>query len=390
MIGILFALGAIGREVPSTMPQGSTAVRAQPSRADDDLAAVLRRDPRNLRKAEADRWRGFGGDPDEPQGQVPAGMRDAVLAIHERDLPRALERLYGVLDAEPEFPPALYEMGVVYFRLQRYGDAAASLERFVAVAPALVGRTRVLGHCYYSLGQYPCAKEHYERVLAVSPREVEALRGLALSELHLGAPEKAETLLETLLDIEPGHAEAWAWKAQVLLDLDRLEAALSAAVHARELDPWQPRPWFLSGRILLDLGREEEGLAAQERYRALSVAAQEVHSIESRLEYAPHESGLLGRLVELHESTGNIPSARQALARLAVEKPTEVDLRILAVDVLERMRDSEGVQIAAEALAQRCAEEWKAWERLERYYARTGQLQERLQAGEKARRLKPD
>jgi tetratricopeptide (TPR) repeat protein len=317
-------------------------------------------------------------------------MRDAILAIHQRDLPLALERLYGVLAAEPDYPPALYEMGVVYFRLQRYGDAAAALERLLEVAPSSVARTRVLGHCYYSLGEYARAKEHYRRVLAVSPREVEAIRGLALSEFHLGSPREAEALLDKLLEIEPDHAEAWAWKAQVLLDLERPEAALAAATRARDLDPWQPRPWFLLGRILLDLGREKEGIEAQERYRRLSAAVAEAHTIESRLEYEPHDLGLLRRLVTIHESTGNIPKARRALASLVIERPTDVELRILAVDVLERMRDSEGSQIAAEALATRCPEEWRAWERLERFYARTGRTQERLQAGEKARRLKPD
>ena len=94
--------------------------------------------------------------------------------------------------------------------------------------------------------------------------------------------------------------------------------------------------------------------------------------------------------MEIHESTGNIPSARRSLARLVVERPTDVDLRILAVDVLERMRDAAGTQIAAEALASRCAEDWRAWKRLERFYARTGRTQERVQAGEKARRLEPD
>jgi tetratricopeptide (TPR) repeat protein len=389
MIGILLAIAAIVRSEPRAIRQGPAVVRSETTKA-DALAAVLRRDPKTLRKSEPGRWKAFGGDPDEPEGAVPAGMPEAIHAIRDRDLPRALGRLYEVLDGEPEYPPALYEMGVVYFRLQRYGDAAAVLERLLAAAPALVGRTRVLGHCYYSLGDYARAKEHYERVLAASPREVEALRGLALSELHLGAPEKALALLDQLLEIDPRHAEAWAWKAQVLLDLDRPDAALPAAARARELDPWQPRPWFLSGRILLDLGREEEGLAAQSRYRELSTAAQEVHSIETRLEYAPHDVVLLRRLVEIHESTGNVPSARQTLARLALERPTDVELRILAVDVLERMRDSEGARTAAEALAKRCAEDWKAWARLERYYARTGQLQERLQAGEKARRLKPD
>lgn len=380
MIGLLLVFAAIG----------STAACAQAPGVGQAPAAVLRRDPRTLEKAEPGRWRGFGVDSEAPPEKVPAGMRGAVLAIHQRDLPLALERLYGVLDAEPEYPPALYEIGVVYFRLQRYGDAAATLERLLEAAPAMVSETRVLGHCYYSLGEYVRAKEHYERVLAISPREVEAMRGLALSEFHLGAPEKAEALLDKLLEIEPRHAEAWAWKAQVLLDLERPEAALSAAERARDLDPWQPRPWFLAGRILLDLGREKGGMAAQARYRELSAAAQEVHTLEGRLEYAPHDPALLRRLVEIHESTGNFPSARQALARLLVERPTDVDLRILAVDVLEGMRDSEGAQIAAEALADRCPDEWKTWERLERFYARAGRIQERLQAGEKARRLKPD
>ncbi|MFN0009523.1 MAG: tetratricopeptide repeat protein [Planctomycetota bacterium] len=376
--------------VISALAPGLVAPSAQTPTAASAGMEALRRDPRTLEKAEPGRWRDFGVDSDEQSGVVPAGMRDAVLAIHQRDLPLALERLYGVLEKEPDYPPALYEMGVVYFRLQRYGDAAATLERLLEAAPALLARTRVLGHCYYSLGDYARAKEHYQRVLALSPREIEAIRGLALSELHLGAPEQAEKLLDELLGIDPRHAEAWAWKAQVLLDLERPDAALAAASRARDLDPWQPRPWFLLGRILLDLGREKEGVEAQERYRALSAAAQEAHTIESRLEYAPHDPVLLRRLVDIHASTGDIRSARRALARLVVERPTDVDLRILAVDVLERMRDAEGARIAAEALADRCSGEWKTWERLERYYARTGRLQERLQAGEKARRLKPD
>ena len=378
MIAVLLALLAIA---PA---DGGTASR------EDTPAAVLRRDPRALPRAGPGRWKDFGGNPEKQPSGVPPGMREAILAIRERDLPRSLELLYGVLDAEPEYPPALYELGVVYFRLQRYGDAAAAIERFLAVAPAMIGRTRVLGHCYYSLGDYARAKEHYERVLAVSPREVEALRGLALSELHLGVPGKAEPLLEKVLEIEPGHAEAWTWKAQVLLELERPDDALAAALRARELDPWQPRAWFLSGRILLDLGREAEGRAAQERYRVLSAAAQEASRIEGRLEYAPHDVALLRRLVDVHESTGNVAAARRALAHLALEAPADVELRILAVDVLERMRDREGARLAAEALAQRCAEEWRTWERLERYFARTGQLRERLEAGEKHRRLKPD
>jgi tetratricopeptide (TPR) repeat protein len=375
---------------PAIPSQESGPLPPKTEATEDPRIEVLRRDPRELRRADPDRWKDFGSAASAEPVAVPDGFRAALLAIRDRDLPTALVRLYRVLEAEPEYPPALYELGVVYFRMQRYGDGAAAMERFVAVAPTMVGNTRVLGHCYYSLGEHARAKEHYERVLAVAPREVEAIRGLALSELHLGAPDRADELLGKLLEIDPRHAEAWAWKSQVLLDLDRPEAALDAARRARELDPWQPRPWYLAGRILLDLGKEDEGRAAQDRYRLLSEAAQEANSLENRLEYSPHEIVLLRRLVEVHASIGNVPSVRRDLARLVVERPSDVDLRILALDVLERLADQEGSQLAADALAKRCPEEWRAWERLERYYGRIGKLQEMLQAGEKARRLRSE
>jgi tetratricopeptide (TPR) repeat protein len=356
---------------------------------DHQKMTALRRDPRSLPRSAEGRWKNFERTTTAAE-PPPEGMREAAIAIRERDLPRALVLLYGVLDSEPDYPPGLYEMGVVYFRLQRYGDAAAALERFLAVAPARVGETRVLGHSYYSVGDYTRAKAHYERVLAAAPREVEALRGLALCEMHLGEAQKALDFLGRVLELEPRHTDSWAWKAQLLFDLDRSQEALVAAERARDLDPWQPRPWFLLGRILLDLGREKDGLAAQVRYRNLAAAAQDVVSIESRLEYLPHEMPLLTRLVELHRSTGNVPAARKALVRLVRERPTDVDLRILALDVLEGMGDAEGARVAAQALQQRCTEEWKAWQRLERYYARTGEKLQRVEAGERFRRLKPD
>jgi predicted Zn-dependent protease len=354
--------------------------RAVESRMEPASLEALRRDPRRLPRAET--ASPASGD------AAPAGMRGALLAIRERDLPRALARLYAVLDARPDYPPALYEAGVVYFRLQRYGDAAAVLERFLEIAPDRVGDTRALGHCYYSLGDYARAKAHYERVLAASPRVAEAWRGLALSEMHLGDLPHAIEHLDRVLEIDPRHADAWAWKAEVLFETERPEAALEAAEKSRELDRWQPRTWFLLGRILLEQGKEKEGLAAQARYRELSAVADEVRSIESRLEYAPHDPPSLLRLVELHRSTGNVKSARSALARLVAERPTDVDLRILALDVLEGLEDTEGARTAAAALKSRCAEEWRAWQRLEKYYARTGERLEQARAGEKARRLR--
>jgi tetratricopeptide (TPR) repeat protein len=379
----LFSIaGALARPGPQSGPPPDVQTRL-----DAASSAALRRNPRDLVRAPERTPQAPEPADKEAEASSPE-MREAVAAIRERDLPRALASLYRVLDARPDYPPALYEMGIVYFRLQRYGDGAVALERYVAVAPDRIGHTRALGHCYYSLGDYARAKAHYEHVLAAAPKETEAWRGLALAEMHLGDSKVALDHLERALELDPGHADAWAWKAELLFQADRTEEALAAAEKSRDLDRWQPRAWFLLGRILLEMGKEKDGLAAQERYRELSAAAERSRSIESHLEYSPHDLPFLVRLVELHRSTGNVPAARTALARLVAERPSDVDLRIFALDVLEGLADAEGARTAATAMKQRCADQWKAWQRLERYYARAGDRLEQMRAGEKARRLK--
>lgn len=342
---------------------------------------ALRRNPRELTRSPE------GGPTDS--GDPPPAMRTAVFAIAERDFPRALVDLYQVLDARPDYPPALYEMGVVYFRLQRYGDAVAVLERYLDVTPGAIGKTRVLGHCYYSLGDYARAKLHYERVLAVSERDAEAWRGLALSVMHLGDAKTALAHLDRVLELDPEHAEAWVWKADLLFESDRVEEALVAAEKARDLDQWEPRAWYLLGRILLELGREEQGLAAQSRYRELSAITEEVRSVENRLAYNPHQVPLLVRLVELHRSAANLPAVRRVLDRLTRERESDVELRVLALDVFEQFGDGVGARAAALALKECCSQDWRTWSRLEKFYGRLGERREQVEAGEKARRLRP-
>lgn len=350
-------------------------------------AATLRRDPRTLPRAPEDRWKTFGETPLRAE-DVPPGMHTARKALLEDDLPAALTALYALLESQPDYPPALHQMGVIFFRLQRYLDAVEVFERFVRHVPRKVGETRTLGHCYYSLGDYAKARAHYERVLAQAPEEIEAVRGLALSYMRLGDGTKALELLAQVVHVDPNHADAWAWQAQILFDAGRSDEALAAAARARDIEPHEPRNWFLLGRILLELGREDEGRAAQARYSELQEIAQEIRSVETRLEYRPHQLPLLLRLVELHRKSGDVPRTRTALARVLAERPADVDLRIFTLDVLEDMGDADGARVAARTLETVCRDDAAAWKRLEAYYARLKDLQSQLRAGERYRRLK--
>ena len=60
------------------------------------------------------------------------------------------------------------------------------------------------------------------------------------------------------------------------------------------------------------------------------------------------------------------------------------------MDVLTTMNDVEGARVAARALEQNCAQEARAWLRLERYYRDIGDRRREVQAGERYLRLGGD
>lgn len=351
----------------------------------DARRAALARDPAQLPRASPERWSDF--DPAQLRPDTaPKNFLAAHEALAQGDLPGAIERLHRVLDAEPDYPPALHQLGVVYFELQRYGDARTCFERYLEAVPTRVADTRGLGHAYYSLGEYEKARAHYERVLAASPTDVENLRGLALSIYRLGDTQRALAELTKVLEREPKHADAWTWKAQVLLDLERPEEARVAAEQARSLAPWSPRPWFVLAAALADLGREPESRAARERFQLLSRQDQEIRRLESRLEHEPGDFDARRTLALTHAEVGHRGAARRELARLAADRPDDVAVRILTLDVLDRLGDVEAGQLAARELARVGADSVAAWKRLEAWYAARQDRMRQIEAGERWRR----
>lgn len=360
---------------------------APDAQQDPERLAALRLDPRSLPRAPLGRWKDFdpGAKPDEelrPLWNAVAG------ALRGRDLPAALIALHRLLRAEPDHPPALHELGVVYFRLQRYGDAIAPFERYVEHLPERIADTRALGHAYYSLGRYAEARAHYERVLAKAPDMVEAVRGHALALLRLGDEPGALAGLERVLVLDPAHDEAWTWKAQILYDREELEPALAAARKARDLAPDEPRPWFLIGRIEGELGHADESRAAQRRYEELHAASEAVRALESALALHPHDVAMLERLVDACRATGSLAKTRGALQRLVAERPREFGPRWKALDALETLGDRAGALEAATVLEELFPDRAEVWERLAEFYGRRGDRPNQLRAGERLLRLR--
>ncbi len=360
---------------------------------DEAVRPILDRRPEDLPRAEPGRWAG-AFEPETTRavlGSIAperlAAYGQAEAAYVAGDFPRALERLYAVLDGEPDAPPALLLLGTTYFRLRRYGDTIVALERFVEVAPSQVWRTQALGHAYYSLGRYAEARDHYERLLgALAGDSVEALRGLGLAHMRLGDEERALEVLGRVVELRPHHADALGWIAQIRYDRGELEEALAAIERSREHDPYTPRVWFLTFRILFELGRDEEARAAQERWREVDRLVQDIRNVEGRLLFEPRDFGLALQLVELYRELGDRDGVREALERTLFARPPEVEeveARIHVLDVLVGTGDLDGARAAARALELACPHEARTWDRLREFYARIGDRDAEIRAGER-------
>ena len=347
---------------------------------------ALKLDPRTLPHAEEGRWKDFDPARLRPE-DLPSEMRAVQGALESQDFPRALGGLQAALRRTPDFPPAWHQLGVLYFRLQRYGDGAACLERYLALAPQRVGDTRVLGHCYYSLGDYAAARAHYERVLAVHPGEVEALRGHALALLRLGESSAALAELERVIELAPRHAEAWEWKAQILFDAEALEPALAAAQRAREIDPFSARAWYLCGRACAELGRDEEAQVFQRRFQELNAIAADLRQVESDLCYKPGDIALLEHRAALHARSGDRARTREDLARLYSVAPDSLELRLYGLDLLGALGDFEAARLLAQELERLGPQDAATWKHLEEYYGRAQERAKQLEAREHYRHL---
>ena len=347
----------------------------RPASSADDLRQraelALKRDPRQLPVAPAERWLKWTAK--EP---IPAGMQREVVAgmraYTAQDYAASLAFLYALLEREPDFPPALYQAGLCYFRLRRYGDCAALFERFVRAAPTEIGATQALGHCYYSLGDYSRARAHYEKVLALQPTSADALRGLALSEMRMGNNPRALELLAKVLELRPDHADAHAWCAQILFDEGDVGAALLHAERSRDLEPWEPRPWFLLSRIFGELEREAEAQKARERFELISRVDQQVRQQQGLLLHEPARADLWVQLIALQRSVDNRPGVRDGLQHLSEFSPADTRTALFLVDGFDWLGDRSRAQAAALHAESVAGSDPKALAWLADYYKRVG------------------
>jgi tetratricopeptide (TPR) repeat protein len=247
---------------------------------------------------------------------------DRSPAAQQRKLARDLHILELELAERPEHPFTLFNLGMTYVHASRFAEAANFLKRGIARSNPDESHLRkayaLLVQAETHLGQRETALETCRRGRALFPRDAELLfrEGVVLQELRR-FDEARRAYAEVLGSWEERHF------ASVDRGLTGFKAHHNLAVMAAERGDlaeaereWREVVTAAPGYRLGWRGLGET-LTRQERYQDAEALAKTVQLHDA----ARTEGYLLESRVAL--ALGNLPGARDALDRAAVENPND-------------------------------------------------------------------
>jgi tetratricopeptide (TPR) repeat protein len=178
--------------------------------------------------------------------------------------------------ATGEIYEASHNLANVYFKQQRYAEAAAEYERALRIEPEAVETLYGLANAEREQGHGDAARAALGRALHLAPgdpRIVSALYAQALADARAGRRAQAEEGFDLVLRWRPSDGGALLNLALLAEADGDLEAAAAALRRAEEQGAGDHLEWLLcAGRVAARRGQEAEARARFERARVLAPA----------------------------------------------------------------------------------------------------------------------
>ncbi|HZO32306.1 MAG TPA: hypothetical protein VFH48_40665, partial [Chloroflexota bacterium] len=262
-------------------------------------------------------------DPVEYRETVTGRVFAALRAQRGGDAEGAIGILDPAIEAEPENALLHGERAALLLAQRRFGEAWASAERAMRLAPTHRPILEAAVTAALAAGDPSTVVEPMERLHALSDPTLVGRLKLALVRTHGGDGCAADDVLAEVERELPDDAEAWRVAAEIRRARGEPELALAAVETAIRLAPLQGEPYAYRGELLLDAGRPDEAVGA----------------LRSALVIDAGQRGWWALLVRAQREAGNEAGALAA-AHEAVERfPEDAELRAELAALRERTPD---------------------------------------------------
>jgi protein O-GlcNAc transferase len=161
-----------------------------------------------------------------------------ALKLHRSgDLGQAEHAYLTLLEHDPDFVPALTNMGALLRTRGKPGEAVELYERALAKSPRDANVYSNLGHALTNLGRYREALESLQKSIEINPEMDAAHDNLAFLLNKLNRFHEAADAGEKAVRLNPANANAWNNLASSYQRQARIEEAIGAYRRAGELNP---------------------------------------------------------------------------------------------------------------------------------------------------------
>jgi protein O-GlcNAc transferase len=169
----------------------------------------------------------------------------------------------------PDYPDALYYLGLTQLERGNVSAAYSSLQKAIAFAPDVAEIHFGLGNALFAQAKYEEAVESYRLATSLDPEFAAANTNLGHTLLALGRFKEATESFKQAITTEPELGEAHVGLAQALLGQGELSTSIISCEKALQLLPSNADLYYCYANALLGLGRSEE--AAKYLHHALEM-----------------------------------------------------------------------------------------------------------------------
>jgi tetratricopeptide (TPR) repeat protein len=171
-------------------------------------------------------------------------MVDAALALSENRLPDAEAALRGRLREDATDVAAIRMLAEVAGRIGRYGDAEKLLSRALDLAPGFGAARANLATVYYKQNRFAEAAETLDAVLGDDPDNPAHANLKAAALGRIGGYDEAITLYEELTRRFPAQGKLWMSYGHILKTVGRQDDSIAAYRRGLEADPGLGEIWW--------------------------------------------------------------------------------------------------------------------------------------------------
>lgn len=161
-----------------------------------------------------------------------------ALELHRAGRLRDAEKAYlAILQREPDFVPALTNVGAILRTRGKPREAIEHYEQALAQSPRDAYVCSNLGHALTTLGRYDEALESLQKAIEIDPHMDTAYDNLAFLLNKLNRFQEAVDAGEKAVRLNPMNANAWNNLASSYQRQARIEEAIGAYRKALEINP---------------------------------------------------------------------------------------------------------------------------------------------------------